>query len=139
VDGQGILLPKKVPIARALPILFRAPRPGGGAGQAWGEPGVVAAAQVVARLKPYLERAGITAMMSSEQGLVMWGSEYKVLWGCTPERAKGEEASVVVKEHRFVELLAKRDSRGSWWPFVHEYDLRPREAMADRLVVWDRP
>jgi hypothetical protein len=139
VDAQGILLPKKVPLSRGLPIIYFAPRPAGGAGRAWGDPGVFAAAQTAARLKPYLERAGITAMMSSELGLVMWGSECKILWGQQPERTKGEEASLVVKEQRFIELLAKRDSLGSWWPFVHEYDLRPRETMTDRLVLWDRP
>jgi hypothetical protein len=139
VDGQGILLPKKVPFSRSLPILYGAPRPAGGAGQVWSNPGVVAAARTAVWLKPYLERAGVTAMMSSEQGLVIWGSGYKMLWGRPPEQAKGEEASLVVKEQRFLELMAKRDSVGSWWPFVHEYDLRPRKAMTDRLVMWDRP
>jgi hypothetical protein len=70
---------------------------------------------------------------------VMWGSGYKVLWGRPLDIATGHEASLVVKEQRFVELLAKGESQRSWWPFVHEYDLRPSQAMEDRLVLWDKP
>jgi len=151
VDDQGVLLPKNVPLPRGLPILYRAPRPGGGAGRPWGDPGVLAAAQMAVLLKPPLfstplpvgergeERVEIKAMTWSEQGLILWGAGFKVLWGRPPELAKGEEAATVVKEQRLMALLAKLKPLGSRWPWMHEYDVRPREAMTDRLVLWERP
>jgi hypothetical protein len=140
VDGQGILLPKKVPLTPALTILYQAPRPAGGSGQSLGNPVVVGAARTAARLKPYLEQAGITAMMWMDQyELVMWGSSFKLVWGQPQATAPRDEASFVTKEQRLRELMPRLNSTGSWWPFAHEYDLRPREALAERLVMWDRP
>jgi hypothetical protein len=54
VDEQGVLLPRKVAQMQRLPILYKAPRPAGAAGQRWGDSGVHAAAQAAMQLKPHL-------------------------------------------------------------------------------------
>jgi len=137
VDEQGILLPKKVPIPGDLIVLHGAPRPASAAGKPWGDPGVAAAAQTVVLLKPQLGKSGITAMSLTPQGLMLWSSHVKVIWGLTS--SKGDEATFVEKERRLGEVLAKPQSMSWWSPWMHEIDLRPREGIKSRLVPWESP
>jgi hypothetical protein len=137
VDERGVLLPKKVPLAADLPVLYRAPRPAGGAGQPWGDPGVAAVARAAVLLKQQLARGKIKALTWADDGLTLWGPGYRVLWGRL-EPSKSAEAASAVKEQRLAEVLAKGEP-WTWWPWMHEYDLRPREATVERLVAWEKP
>jgi hypothetical protein len=135
VDNQGALLPKKVPLAADLPVLRRAARPTGGAGQPWGDAGVLVAAQIADLLIP--QRVGIQDLSWSTQGLILWGPGFKVVWGHSADLP--DEATTAVKRQRFIELSESLQNPTSWWPWMVEYDLRPREQMVERKVLWDRP
>jgi hypothetical protein len=141
VDDKGVLLPKKVPLEQDLPILHLASRPSGGEGQFWGDPGVRTAAETAAflRLSSWRRAMTIQTMTIREQSLVMWGAHFKVIWGSPHESAKADEASEEDKYLRLSKVLSNRKPSEEWWPFVYEYDLRPRGAMIDRLVFWDAP
>jgi hypothetical protein len=135
VDNQGVLLPKMVPLGSELPVLRRAARPTGGAGQPWGDVGVLVAAQIADLLLP--QRVGIQELSWSMQGLILWGAGFKVIWGHSTDLP--DEATTAVKRQRFIEVSPRLQNPTSWWPWMVEFDLRPRENMAERQVLWIRP
>jgi hypothetical protein len=138
VDAEAVLLPKKVPSLNDLPILRRAPRPVGGEGQSWGDPGVHFAAQTAEQLKAQLRQADIKWMTWSKQGLILWGQGFKLIWG-RPGALANEEVSAAVKEQRLTQLIDMLEPPGLWKPWMPEYDLRPRQAISVRLVIWESP
>jgi len=134
VDASGVLLPKKAPIANKLPIFLGAPRPAGGAGQPWGDPGVLAAAQAAFLLKLQLEQFGNTTMTWSPEGVVLWREDAKAIWGRPADVGKGDEATLVMKEERLKEAFGTIQPVPWWSNAIHEFDLRPRDAMSHKLM-----
>jgi hypothetical protein len=134
IDAQGVLLPKKAPIATALPVLKEAPRPAAPAGQAWGEARIEAAAHTAALLLPHQPTLRLTWMTLAPQGLVLWGPGFKVLWG--QSNAAGE-AAAEVKLERLLQARAAPEPSPGWW--MVELDVRPMQGMQKRWVPLASP
>jgi hypothetical protein len=77
VDDEGVLLPKKAPLEK-LPMLFDAPPPTARTDWHWGDAGVEAAARVAALLLPHRSHVEVEYLALSADGLVLWGSVYKL-------------------------------------------------------------
>ena len=134
VDEQGVLMVKKTPLPRGLPILYHAPLPAKGEGKPWGDAGVLTAARTAARFQSTFSRLGISAMTSSKEGIILWAPRARIIWGGLPE----DEPSLARKEKR---LLAAFDqilsldaisalhpwvARGLW---MYDCDMRQPETM----------
>ena len=139
VDEHGVLLPKKAPVSASLPILFGAPRPTGGEGQPWGDPSVAGAAQTAALLQPHGDKWGLNAMTRSGQGLILWAPGLKVIWGQQPRGSKEDELSNVAKEEKLMDFLTSGEAPLSWWLWMREFDLRPRQGPSSQWIWLQTP
>jgi hypothetical protein len=122
VDGGGVLLPVKA-TRQGLPILNAAVRlPAGGAGSAWGDPRVEAAAAAAALLAPYRERLGLADAdwESAGEDLVLTCPQVRVLWGRAPGQESPREAPAEVKLQRLLEYADRHRGLAGV-----EHDVRP--------------
>jgi hypothetical protein len=131
IDSHGVVLPPTAEV-KGLPVWrgHSAP-PGGQPGEAWGDPAVEAAAQVVGLLRPDQEKLHLVAALTTAGEVILTtqaGS--RILWGPPPGKEKGAEASASVKRERLLEHCGKHgdlDHPGG----PCEYDVRG----ADKAVV----
>jgi hypothetical protein len=122
VDGGGVLLPAKA-TRHGLPILNAVVRmPAGGAGKAWGDPRVEAAAAAAALLAPHRERLGLADADWEFAGedLVLARPQLRVIWGRAPGRESKNEATAEVKLRCLLEYADKHRSLAGV-----EHDVRP--------------
>jgi hypothetical protein len=126
VDGRGIVLPTKS-IGADLPVLYGKVRPPTGpAGTRWGDPGVEAAAQTAAFLRPYRDRFRFEDIAITADGVVLSNgpSTTHILWGKPPGKEPAGEASADRKMERLLDYCQRSQDldRGAT---PYELDLRP--------------
>ena len=125
VDQDGVLLPQKALIPPTLLTLEKAPRPKGAAGQPWGDP-VVELAAKTAHLIAAQDAPPLTRLEWSADGLVLWGRDFKALWGRSPADA--------ARLDRLRDAVDKLERLPRWSPWMHEVDLREREVVVRTVV-----
>ncbi len=130
VDREGVLLPKIVPVPPTLLTLVDAPAPEGDAGKPWGDPIVELAAKSREWVGPDLK---VTRMQWTPTGLVLWGDDFKVLWGDAKEMR-----DLLQRYSRLRGALAARGPLPPWGPWLHEIDLRPAGDPVVRLIVREK-
>jgi hypothetical protein len=134
VDGQGILLPTRTPIARELPVLYRCKTPPAGrAGTPWGDPMVEAAARTASFLRASQGRLRLQDIEVSDEGVVLrTGPQPRhFLWGQPPGREAADEASAAEKLQRLLDYCQRPVAIGAAEGPV-QYDLRPRDRVEQR-------
>jgi hypothetical protein len=122
VDQTGVLLPVRATLP-GLPIFNAAVRlPSGGAGSAWGDPRVEAAARAASLLAPHRERLGLTDADWGFAGddLVLARPRLRVVWGRAPGHEAATEAPAAVKVRRLLEYADKHGGLAGT-----EHDVRP--------------
>jgi hypothetical protein len=128
VDRDGVMLPKKASIPAGAPTLEGAPPARGDAGQPWGDPVVELAAKSAELLTADLK---LTRLQWTPDGLVLWGADFKALWG-------KEATDLPGRADRLRGALAGRASLPRWGPWLHEIDLRPGADPVIRLIVREK-
>jgi hypothetical protein len=102
VDGRGFLLPMSAP-GDGLPVLkAQVAPPIGLAGSEWGDPIVVAAAQLAGYLGPHRERLAVTTIEVREDVLELRCGRGRVIWGRAPGSEPEHEAPAADKLHRLL-------------------------------------
>jgi hypothetical protein len=74
-------------------------------------------------------------MTLSEDGLILWTPDTKVIWGWRPQSKPTTDASLAVKQQRLLETFAAQEPLPFWGLWMREIDLRPGQAVV-RRVVW---
>jgi hypothetical protein len=107
-DSHGVLLPPTAE-ATGLPVWRgHSALPGGKPGEAWGDPAVEAAAQVVGLLRPDQEKLHLAAALTTAGEVTLTtqaGS--RILWGRPAGKEKEGDAPANVKRERLLEHCRK--------------------------------
>jgi hypothetical protein len=120
VDGRGTLLPSSAP-SEGLPVLRgKVAPPQGGAGTAWGDDAVEAAAAVARLLHPHQDRLMLDAYEKRDEGLVLRSREARVLWGSAPGAEAADEAPADEKLRRLLEHCARHGGLDEPEPTTHD-------------------
>jgi hypothetical protein len=102
VDPGGVLLPLTAADPQ-LPVLYGTVSPTGRAGQAWGDPGVTAAASVALLLAPHQEQLNLKAFEILDGVLVVSSERARVVWGPIDDTTSADgrlQAILDVREKR---------------------------------------
>jgi len=105
VDRNGILLPLTAADPQLPSLRGKVALPTGHPGQAWGDPGVEAAAQVAALLQPYQEQFKLMDYEIENGILILSNQRTRILWG---PMAKDE----ILFQSRLQALLEMHTKRG---------------------------
>jgi hypothetical protein len=124
VDGGGVLLPLGAADPQ-LPVLYSSvPPPAGRAGQAWGDPGVAAAASVALLLAPHQEQLNLKAFEILDGVLVLSSDRARVVWGPIDDAASADG-----KLQAILDVRANRGGLDGW-----EIDVRAPDNLAARPI-----
>jgi hypothetical protein len=104
VDGEGMLLPVSAR-RQGLPVLAgKVTPPAGRPGQPWGDPGVLAAARVIALLRPHADALSLDgASVEFRDGSVTLRTmRARIVWGSPPGEEAPGEANAEAKVNRLL-------------------------------------